>query len=49
MSKETRAFEGQREGEVVELVFRRHILTAWRGVAWLMKMNGCGGYGWGRR
>lgn len=36
MSKEGRAFEGQREGEVVELVFRRHILTAWRGMAWLM-------------
>ena len=36
MSKETRAFEGQREGEVVELVFRRHILTAWRGAAWLI-------------
>ena len=29
------AFDGQREGETVELVFRRHILTAWRGVLWL--------------
>ena len=36
MNKEARAFEGQREGEVVELVFRRHILTAWRGAAWLI-------------
>lgn len=30
------SFEGQREGEEVELVFRRHILTAWRGTAWLI-------------
>ncbi len=30
------SFEGQREGEEVELVFRRHILTAWRGAAWLI-------------
>lgn len=30
------AFEGQREGEEVELVFRRHLITAWRGVAWLV-------------
>lgn len=30
------AFDGQREGETVELVFRRHILTAWRGVLWLV-------------
>lgn len=30
------AFEGQREGEEVELVFRRHMSVAWRGVVWLI-------------
>lgn len=30
------AFEGQREGEQVELIFRRHMVTIWRGVIWLM-------------
>ncbi len=30
------AFPGQREGEEVELIFRRHIMTAWRGVLWLL-------------
>lgn len=29
-------FDGQREGEEVVLVFRRHIKTAWRGVLWLI-------------
>lgn len=29
-------FEGQREGEQLKLVFRRHILTARRGVFWLI-------------
>lgn len=29
-------FDGQREGEVVELVFRRHILTTWKGWMWLV-------------
>lgn len=32
-------FEGQREGEEVELVFRRHILTAWRGLLGLVLMG----------
>lgn len=32
-------FEGQREGEEVELVFRRHILTAWRGLFGLVLMG----------
>ena len=32
-------FEGQREGEKVELVFRRHFLTAWKGVAWLITLT----------
>lgn len=30
------AFEGQREGEEVEFVFRRHLITAWRGMMWLI-------------
>ncbi len=30
------AFEGQREGEQVELIFRRHMSTIWRGVVWLI-------------
>ena len=30
------AFEGQREGEQVELIFRRHISTTWRGMMWLL-------------
>ena len=32
-------FDGQREGEEVELVFRRHILTAWRGLFGLVLMG----------
>lgn len=32
-------FEGQREGEEVELVFRKHILTAWRGLFGLVLMG----------
>lgn len=35
-------FEGQREGEKVELVFRRHILTAWRGLFGLVLMGAIG-------
>lgn len=35
-------FEGQREGEEVELVFRRHILTAWRGPFGLVLMGAIG-------
>lgn len=35
-------FEGQREGEEVELVFRRHILTAWRGLLGLVLMGAIG-------
>lgn len=27
-------FDGQREGEEVKLIFRRHMKTAWRGVLW---------------
>lgn len=30
------AFEGQRDGEHVELIFRRHISTTWRGMMWLL-------------
>ncbi len=30
------AFSGQREGEEVELIFRRHISTIWRGVVWFL-------------
>lgn len=30
------AFEGQREGEQVELIFRRHVNTIWRGMLWLV-------------
>lgn len=30
------AFPGQREGEEVELIFRRHMMTAWRGLVWLI-------------
>lgn len=30
------AFDGQREGEEVELVFRRHSITTWKGVVWLL-------------
>lgn len=26
------AFPGQRKGEEVELIFRRHMMTAWRGL-----------------
>ncbi|WP_304961983.1 PH domain-containing protein [Turicimonas muris] len=32
----TMAFDGQREGEQVELIFRRHMSTIWRGVVWLI-------------
>ncbi len=32
-------FDGQREGEKVELVFRRHILTAWRGLVGLVLLG----------
>lgn len=39
MSKAKADFEGQREGEEVELVFRRHIMTAWRGLAFLVVMG----------
>lgn len=35
-------FEGQREGEEVELVFRRHILTAWRGIFGLVLIGAIG-------
>lgn len=35
-------FDGQREGEKVELVFRRHILTTWRGWIWLLVLGGGG-------
>lgn len=35
-------FEGQREGEEVQLVFRRHIVTAWRGLFGLVLMGGIG-------
>lgn len=30
------AFPGQRKGEEVELIFRRHMVTAWRGLVWLV-------------
>ncbi len=30
------AFPGQRKGEEVELIFRRHMMTAWRGLVWLV-------------
>ncbi len=32
-------FEGQREGEEVELVFRQHIMTAWKGLMFLVVMT----------
>ncbi len=32
-------FEGQREGEEVELVFRKHLMTAWRGLLFLILMS----------
>lgn len=35
-------FEGQREGERVELVVREKISTAWRGLAWLVLWTGIG-------
>lgn len=35
-------FDGQREGEEVELVFRRHFLTTWRGVVLLAIFAGVG-------
>lgn len=40
MSKMT--FDGQREGEEVVLIFRRHMRTAWRGVLWLILWGGIG-------
>ena len=30
------AFPGQRKGEEVELIFRGHMVTAWRGLVWLV-------------
>ncbi len=30
------AFPGQRKGEEVELIFRRHMMTTWRGLVWLV-------------
>lgn len=38
-------FSGQREGEEVELIFRRHIMTAWRGVLWMIVWCLLGGIG----
>ena len=35
-----KAFDGQREGEKVVLVFRRHILTSARGFLWLVVVSG---------
>ena len=35
-------FDGQREGEDVEFIFRRHIITTWRGVMWLIVWIGLG-------
>ncbi len=35
-------FEGQRSGEKVAFVFRRHFLTSWRGTAWLVIMCALG-------
>ena len=35
-------FDGQREGERLEFIFRRHILTARKGVLWLGIMIGLG-------
>lgn len=32
----SKAFPGQRKGEEVELIFRRHMMTAWRGLVWLV-------------
>lgn len=36
------AFEGQREGEQVKMLFRRHILTAKKGLGWLTLMMALG-------
>lgn len=33
------AFKGQRQGEEVKLVFRRHFLTAWRGLVVLVLLG----------
>lgn len=35
-------FDGQREGEEVKLIFRRHFSTVWRGVIWLIVLGGVG-------
>lgn len=35
-------FDGQREGEEVVLIFRRHIMTAWRGLVWLIVLGAVG-------
>ena len=35
-------FDGQREGEQVELIFRRHMNTTWRGVVWLLVWGALG-------
>lgn len=32
----SKAFSGQREGEEVKYIFRRHVFTAWRGMFWLI-------------
>ena len=36
------AFDGQREGEKVEFVFRRHIATARKGLLWLIIVSALG-------
>ena len=33
-------FEGQRSGEKVMFMFRRHILTSWRGFLWFLVVGG---------
>lgn len=35
-------FEGQREGEKVEIIFRRHLLTTYKGWLWFLAMCGLG-------
>ena len=35
-------FDGQREGEKLKFIFRRHILTARKGALWLIMMIGLG-------
>lgn len=36
------AFDGQRQGEKVKLVFRRHILTAGKGLVWFVVVTAVG-------